>query len=133
MKIGEVVTQYREIHGLSQREFARRCGLSSVIISFLERGQRTNGDTYMPKFDTIRKVARGMGTTAEVLMANCDDFALDISEGKEDSSVIEEFIKDISTQSPDENMLVQAYRLIPSEHRIEAMQAVLGIKMKYEK
>lgn len=74
MKLGDVVRQYREAKGLSQREFGRRCGLSGVIISFIERGERSNGEPYSPKFDTVRKVAKGMGTTADVLLTQCDDF-----------------------------------------------------------
>lgn len=132
MRIGEYVTQYREQHGLSQRAFAQRAGLSNVIIGFLERGERTNGDPYIPKVGTVRKVARAMGMSAEQLAAECDDYnGLDIPVGLEETSMIEDFLRELQNQSPDEAMLIQAYRLIPIEHRIEAMQAVFKIKDKY--
>ena len=129
MKIGEYVQDYRESHGMSQREFARKSGLSNAIISFLERGVRQNGEPYMPKFDTVRKVARVMGKTAEELISECDDFQLDISVGMEETPLYEDFAQ---SQSMDETMLLQAYRMIPMEHRIEAMQAVFKVKDKYE-
>lgn len=131
MKIGEYVTKYREEHDMSQREFARRANLSNVIIGFLEKGVRTNGSAYIPKFDTIKKVARAMGMTPEQLITECDDFDIDISVGMEETPLIADFVRELQSQSPDEAMLIQAYRLIPVEHRIEAMQAVFQIKDKY--
>jgi transcriptional regulator with XRE-family HTH domain len=129
MKIGEKVAEYREQHGLSQREFARRCDLSHVIIGFLEKGERTDGSPYLPRFDTIRKVARGMGTSAEALISECEDFNLDISVGMEETPIYADILQSHST---DEIMLLQAYRMIPIEHRIEAMQAVFKIKDMYD-
>ena len=131
MKLGEYVAKYREDHGLSQREFARRCDLSNVIIGFLESGKRSNGEVYLPRIDTIRKLARGMGMAPDVLIAQCDDtFNLGLSVGPEETPIYEDLLKD---QSADEIMLLQAYRMIPIEHRIEAMQAVFNIKDRYAK
>lgn len=130
MKIGDLVLKYRDEHGMSQKDFARKCGLSSAIIVFLERGYRDNGKPYLPKFDTIKKIANGMGITAEEL-AGCDDFDLDISVGPEEIPIVEDFINELYKQSPDEAMLLQAYRMIPVEHRMEAMQCMFHIKDKY--
>lgn len=129
MKIGDVIKEYREEHGLSQVEFAKRCGLSDVVISFIERGQRSNGKPYLPKFETVRKLARGMGTSAESLISQCDDFNLDISVGMEETPLFADLIQ---SQSIDEIMLLQAYRMIPIEHRIRAMQAIFKIKDEYD-
>ena len=52
-----------------------------------------------------------------------------------DSPLVRGFISELKQNDglkPDEEMLLQAYRLIPASHRIEAMQAVLGIMQKYE-
>ena len=54
MKLGDVIREYREIHGMSQRTFARKCGLSNVQIAFLERGYGSNGKPFEPTFETIR-------------------------------------------------------------------------------
>ena len=132
MKIGEVVQSYRERYGMSQRDFARRCGLSSAIISFLEAGKRPNGSAYLPRIDTVKKVASGMGITPEMLLAQSEDFDLDISVGPEETPLVEDFIRELQNQSPDESMLIQIYRLIPMDHRYEAISALLKIKEKYE-
>ena len=133
MKIGEFVASYREGHSLSQREFAKMCGLSSAIISFIERGTRDNGKPYIPKFDTIKKIAKGMGISAEEIITRCDDFDLDITVGPEEIPIYDDYIKELYNQPPDEAMLIQAYRMIPVENRMEAMQAVFAIKDKYIK
>lgn len=129
MTLGEMVSEYRQSHGLSMRDFARRCGVSHVVVQYVEKGERQNGEPYMPKFDTVRKLARGMGKTAEELISECEDFDLDISVGSEESPIYADFL---SSQSTDEMMMLQAYRMIPIEHRIEAMQAIFKIREKYE-
>lgn len=132
MKLGDIIRRYREKHFLSQREFARRCQLSNAQISLLEKGVGSSGEPFMPSYRTLNKVAKGMGLTSEALIMQCDDFDIDISDDSRlENSLVEQFIEE-QRRSPDEEMLLQAYRLIPAEHRIEAMQAVLQIKLKYE-
>ena len=80
MKIGDMIRQYREERGLSQRAFARRCGLSNAQINFLERGYGNSGKPFEPTFDTVRKVARAMGKSAEALITECDDFMLTLKD-----------------------------------------------------
>lgn len=134
MTLGEFVKQYREAHFMSQREFARRCGLSNAQISLIEKGIGTDGKPFTPTGLTLSKVARGMGLPVESLIAQCDDFLIDTTDaGFSETPQVLQFIEDQSKRSPDEEMLLQAYRLIPVEHRIEAMYAVLQIKDKYEK
>lgn len=130
MKLGEMIMAYREEHGnISQREFARMCGLSSVIISNIERGVRQTGEVYVPKLDTVRKLAHGMGITPEELI-QCEDFDLNITVGMEETPIMEDVMREMQSR-PDESMLLQAYRMIPPEHRIEVMQCVFRIKDKY--
>ena len=134
MTIAELVEQYRVEHFMSQRDFAKKCGVSNAIISFLERGTRENGQPYLPRFDTIKKIARGMGMTPEELITKTEDFDMGLpTVGPEETPLMEDFVKELQNQSPDEAILLQAYRLIPMEHRIEAMQAIFSIKDKYEK
>lgn len=80
MKLGDMIKQYREERGLSQRAFARRCGLSNAQIAFLEKGIGNSGKPFEPTFDTVRKVARGMGTSAEVLLVECEEFRLTLGD-----------------------------------------------------
>ena len=123
MKLGEIIKQYREEKGLSQADFARRCGLSDVIISFAERGQRSDGSEYRPKISTLRKLADGLGVKAESLIMQCEDFK-SMSVGPEGISIYEDVLQ---SQVADEVMLLQAYRMIPVEYRIEAMRAVFKV------
>ena len=131
MKIGELIANYREEHGLSQRDFARRADLSSAVISFIEKGVRDNGEPYIPRLETVRKIARAMGRSMADITSQCDDYDFNISVGAEETPLIEDFIRELQNQTPDETMLIQVYRLIPIEHRYEAMKAVFDIKDKY--
>lgn len=133
MKIGEYIREYRESHGISQRAFARHCGLSNAQISLLEVGVGSNGKPVAPTFDTVRKVARGMGISAEELITQCEDFELDLTDTIEQTPLVQGFVKELSEYTPDERMLIQAYRMIPAEHQLEALEAILKIKAKYEK
>lgn len=133
MKLGDFIRKYREDHFMSQREFARKCSLSNAQISLLEKGIGASGEPFMPSYRTISKVAKGMGISSEDLIMQCDDFDIDITDDSRlENSLVNKFIEEQARRSPDEEMLLQAYRLIPAEHRIEAMQAVLQIKAKYE-
>lgn len=105
MKIGDRIRIYREEHGLSQRAFARRCGLSNAQINFLERGYGNSGKPFEPTFDTVRKVARAMGTSAEVLITECDDFMLTLHESdvtEDDMLAYILFDGDVSQEQLDE-------------------------------
>lgn len=128
MKLGEFVLQYREGIGLSQKDFGKRCDLSHVVIGYIEKGERPNGDPYRPRFDTVRKLAKGMGMSAEQLIKQCEDFELDIAVGPEETPIYYDFLQSHST---DEEMILQAYREIPREYRIEAMRAVFKVREKY--
>ena len=78
------------------------------------------------------KIADILGVSVDRLCGR-DDF--DDDDDMKDSELVRGFISEIKQNSElksDEEMLLQAYRLIPASHRIEAMQAVLGIMQKYE-
>lgn len=133
MKIGQLISEYREAHGLSQRDFARRADLSSAVISFIEKGVRENGEPYIPRLETVRKIARAMGRSMSDITSQCDDYEnLNVPVGLDETPLIEDVIRELHNQSPDEAMLLQAYRMIPIEHRIEAMQAIFKIKEMYD-
>lgn len=59
-----VVKRLRQRLGISQRELARRAGLSSATISRLESGVVTNQTT-----STISSIAAGLGVTDDYLLA----------------------------------------------------------------
>jgi len=68
MKLKELVLNYRQENNISQREFARRCGLSNSLISIIEVGHNPQtGREMTPDFNTYRKLANGMGISVQDL------------------------------------------------------------------
>ena len=60
--------QYRKAKDLSQRDFARRCGLSHSLISILEMGVNPQtGKKPQPDLETYRKIAIGMNRSVQDL------------------------------------------------------------------
>ena len=84
--------------------------------------------TVMPSIDKMAKVAGILGVSIDKLCGI--EYEDDVDD---ESPLVMNFIKEQQNQSPDEGMLIQAYRLIPSEHRMEALEAVFKLKQKYEK
>lgn len=80
MTIGEFISNYCKEHGLSQRAFAARCGLSHGYIAFLVKGRNPNtGEPIVPQLETLKQIAGGMGLTLEELFLAVDDLDVDIS------------------------------------------------------
>lgn len=127
--------------GLSVRIYqtiAQICTEQGRSVSSVEREARFSAgtlrrwDSVVPGIDKLMKIADILGVSVDRLCGR-DDF--DDEDDTGDSALVRGFISEIKQQSelnPDEEMLLQAYRLIPASHRIEAMQAVLGIMQKYE-
>jgi transcriptional regulator with XRE-family HTH domain len=70
---GVRLREVREAAGLSQRELARQAGLSHEAVSRLERG-----DTVIPRWSTMRRLAGALGMAPERLVestwqASADD------------------------------------------------------------
>jgi transcriptional regulator with XRE-family HTH domain len=63
MDIGKRIRDLREERGLTQREVARRAGLTPSGVGFIEHGQTRN-----PSAETVMAVARALGVPVEELM-----------------------------------------------------------------
>ena len=74
---------------------------------------------------SVEKVVR----VADYLNVSIDQ----LCERSVEKEFIEEMVKDLTKQSPDEAMLLRLYQLIPEEYRMDALYAVMEIKMKHEK
>jgi len=74
MKLSTVVIDYRKRLQISQREFARRCGLSNSYISFIENeyNPRT-GKPIVPTLEQYQKIAAGMDMTVHQLFELLDE------------------------------------------------------------
>lgn len=64
---GALVVQARLAAGLSQRELARRAGVSRTTVAEIEGGARD------PGLETLRSVLRGAGRDLEVRLVEHDD------------------------------------------------------------
>lgn len=59
---GQFVRELRMQMGLSQDELAFRCGLTTPMICYIEKGERS------ASFDTLEKLANGLGVTLSALL-----------------------------------------------------------------
>ena len=74
MELKDVLIQYRKENNLSQREFAKKCGLSNSLISILEMGENPQtGKKPSPSIETYKCLASGMGTTVHELFEKLGD------------------------------------------------------------
>ena len=76
MKLSTIISEYRNRLQISQREFARRCGLSNSYISFIENetNPRT-GRPMVPTLEQYRKIAAGMDLSVHQLFGLLDEDA----------------------------------------------------------
>ena len=74
MKLSAVLTDYRDRLQISQRELARRCGLSNSYISFLENEYNPKtGKPIIPSIEQYQKIAAGMDMTVQQLFEQLDE------------------------------------------------------------
>lgn len=73
MKLGEILRRYRAEHDLSQRQFAKLCGLSHGYIPLIERGTNPNGDPLTPSITVMKQLADAMGISLQELISLTDD------------------------------------------------------------
>lgn len=77
MTLGEVIREYREGRGLSQRQFAAACGLSNGYIAMLERGENpSTKEPIKPTIAALRKLAAGMGVSLGELLSRAEDVGI---------------------------------------------------------
>lgn len=77
MELSELIKQYRRENKLSQREFARNCGLSHSLISLIEMGRNPQTNKPMAQdLDTYKKLADGMGITLQSMFETIGNTAL---------------------------------------------------------
>lgn len=77
MELRKIISNYREENRISQREFARRCGLSNSLISILEMEKNPQtGKRMAPDLETYKKLAEGMGIRVHDLFEMIGDSEL---------------------------------------------------------
>lgn len=95
MTLKDLIIEYRNDHGLSQRQFATACGLSNGYISMLEK--EMNPNTKLPVTPTLPKLkqlASGMGMSLTDLLVKVDDMPVELILDDADSKKLVHEIED---------------------------------------
>jgi transcriptional regulator with XRE-family HTH domain len=80
MHISEFISQYLYKNKLSQRQFAKDCGLSNGYISMLINNVNPRtGKPLVPSLTALIALAKGMKITVDELIAQTDDIDVDIT------------------------------------------------------
>lgn len=89
MKLSEFVVDYRVKNNISQRELARRCGVSHGLISLIEKGTNPQtGKEMAQDLDTFKKLADGMGISLQYLFEKVGDSGLVMNPESEDQKIL---------------------------------------------
>ena len=87
MTLGEIVKEYREKQGLSQRQFASACNLSNGYISMLEKNVNPKtGQPMAPSLLAIKKIADMMHVSLNDLLSQADDMPVGVFDDNDESS-----------------------------------------------
>lgn len=76
MKLGDIILNYRNSFTpkMSQREFAKKCGLSHTYIAALEKNiDPRTGKPIAPTLDTVKYVSKAMNLPIDELLKMLDD------------------------------------------------------------
>lgn len=110
MTLSDLVVSYRTSHDLSQRQFAKLCGLSNGYISMVEKNLNPKtGCPLIPSIIALDKIASAMGISLTELFTCVDDLPLDLtptSPSTGDGS---------SPLSPTEEQLLASFRALNAE------------------
>lgn len=76
MTLGDIISNYRNsfVPKVSQRDFAKKCGLSHTYIAALEKNvDPRTGKPIAPTLDTVKYISKGMGISIEDILKMLDD------------------------------------------------------------
>lgn len=82
MTLGEIIKEYRILHGLSQDAVAERAGLSKAYISILERNKNPKtGEPPIASLKTINAIAQAINSDFDTIFSKLDpNLKISISE-----------------------------------------------------
>lgn len=76
MRLGQIIREYREIHGMSMGDFANLSGISKPYVSMLESNKNSrDGKPIVPSINTLQKVSRAIKISLNDLLRLLDDDA----------------------------------------------------------
>ncbi len=113
MTLRDLIIEYRQVHDLSQRQFAEKCDISNGYISMLENNYNPKtGKPAVPSLKMMKKLATGMNMSLDELLEKAEGLVVDISKSKnttpEEAARKKEFIELFECLSIEEQSLVIA-------------------------
>lgn len=73
-RLSIIIKKYRHEHGMIQKEFAKKCGVSPAYISCIENEKNpTTGEPIEPKIETYEKLAYAMDISVDELLSMVDN------------------------------------------------------------
>lgn len=126
MNLREVISQYRESHHMSRREFGRKCGLSNAYISILETGVNPRtGEPLSPTLETYQKIASAMGITLNTLLSMLsEDVLITLNAPYDDEDPARKQLIEFVENLPDEQLDLY---LTLSQYSTEKLQAIVDL------
>lgn len=136
MKLSEIVRNYRTENDISQREFARRCGVTNSYISFIENEcNPKTGKPMVPTIEQYKKLADGMSITVQHLFELLDkDSPVDLSEINNRKLDLQLFTEGKPPDAPvttEARILAKGIDKLPQEQREQALNVIKAMFAKY--
>ena len=136
MKLSDIVRNYRLEKDISQREFAKRCGLSNSYISFIENEcNPKTGRPMVPTIEQYKKIADGMSISVQHLFELLDKDAPVILNNPESSYMNLQLFSDgkppdvpVTTEA---RILAKGIDKLPQEQRELALSVIRAMFTKY--
>ena len=133
MKLSAIVSEYRQKMQISQREFARRCGLSNSYVSFIENEfNPKTGRPIVPTLEQYGKLAAGMDLSVHRLFELLDkDAPVELRSSVPPSDDPAPVANVPHTEEA--RILAKGIDQLPKEQREQALSVVRAMFEKYAK
>ena len=128
MLLKDLIAEHLKENRLSYRSFAKMCGISSAYLSMIKNDLNpSTGKPPVVTFETLSKIAKGMGMTTHQLFEVVDDMPVDIGEPPKRKA-------DLAKKNPSKRALEVAkiYDML-EDHTREVIDAIFKIAMQNSK
>ena len=113
MRIGEVIDKYIKDNKMSQRQFAKKCGMSNGYISMLIKNTNPHSEKpIVPSLTALLLISKALGISLDELLEITDDLNVDISAKKnlpdlqKENGRLNEFMELFSRLTPEQQALI---------------------------
>lgn len=128
MRLGEIIDNYLQTNGMSQRQFAKKCGMSNGYISMLIKNKNTHSSKpIVPSLTALLAISKALGSTLDELLEKADDIQIDLSAAKNMTASVGANSRSggLMQLTDHEKDLILAYRKNPAMQT--AVDKLLGI------